>query len=231
MIKEIDRLKREDEERRKLEEEAKEAEKKKSEAAAAAAAVIESGNEKEKKKNEEQKAPEQAKKPIPRPPPLPTCWPPQVVDGKNVGGDGGASFGMPMGGAGRGGLLSALMGGRGEGRGGPLAFLRRKSGTMFKPPVPKLKQLHWDTLESTEGTLWAEDTCKLGMVTLLTVGVINPRPFPTMLSLISLKSSRQPRKKIQQQKLPKISQELLDCQEVERINRYLVRDEEEVILS
>jgi hypothetical protein len=162
MIRELDRLKREEEARRQVEEEARLAEEKK----VAQERLASQKKESEEKEREQKKSEEKAKKSIPRPPPLPSCWPPQVVDGKNVGGDssGGAAFGMPGGGEGRGGLLGALLGGRGGGgRGGPLAFLRRKSGTMFKPAGPKLKQLHWDTLDSTEGTLWAEDS-KIGMV-------------------------------------------------------------------
>jgi hypothetical protein len=157
MIKELDRLKQEEEERRRAEEKAASEARKISEEKSAKDSEAEAAK---KKAAEETK--ENPKKAIPRPPPLPTCWPPQVVDGKNVGGDapgGGAAFGIPSGGGGRGGLLGALMGGRGGG--GPLAFIRRKS---VKPAVPKLKQLHWDTLDSTEGTLWAENPTKIGMV-------------------------------------------------------------------
>jgi hypothetical protein len=118
----------------------------------------------EKAQEEESKKKEANKKPIPRPPPLPTCWPPQVVDGKNVGGDAvGVNLGGMGGpaGGGRGGLLGALLGGRGGGRGGggPLAFLKGKAGgAAAKPAGPKLKQLHWETLATTEGTLWEENS-------------------------------------------------------------------------
>lgn len=126
--------------------------------------------EKKKKSEQDSKVKEDEKKaanrkPIPRPPPLPTCWPPVVVDGKNVCGDEAVGVNMAdvmgggRGGGGRGGLLGALLGGRGGGRGGgPLAFLRRKSGGNFKPAGPKLKQLHWETLASTEGTLWEDSS-------------------------------------------------------------------------
>mmetsp|Transcript_4831 Transcript_4831/g.7348 ORF Transcript_4831/g.7348 Transcript_4831/m.7348 type:complete len:1311 (+) Transcript_4831:91-4023(+) len=127
------------------------------------AAEKEKAEEEARKKAEEEEAKQEelkkSKKPIPRPPPLPTCWPPVVVDGKNVGGNdlesGGVGLPGPgMGGGGRGALLGALLGGRGGGGRGPVAFLRRKSGGNFKPSGPKLKQLHWETLASTEGTLW-----------------------------------------------------------------------------
>lgn len=213
MIKEIDRLKREEEAKR-LDEERLIAEKKEAEEKA------EVEEAKVKKEEEEKKQMEKAKKPIPRPPPLPSCWPPQVVNGKNVGGDGApGAFGMPSDGGGRGGLLSALMGGRGGGgRGGPLAILRRKSGTMLKPPVPKLKQLHWDTLESTEGTLWAEDSSTLGMVLIcIRTTLLIFRPSPMMHSPTSRKSSLLHKKRILLQRRLKICRELLACQE-EKIN-------------
>lgn len=154
---------------------------------------------------------------------MPTCWPPQVVDGKNVGGDapggGGAAFGIPSGGGGRGGLLGALMGGRGGG--GPLAFIRRKS---VKPAVPKLKQLHWDTLDSTEGTLWAENPTKIGLVCVSFLLAASDtgcphRPSLTTHSLTSQMSSLPHRKKMLLPKLPKTCPALLGCLDLARISR------------
>ena len=159
MNEEARKAKEAEEKARAEKEEAEKAEREKATAAAEAEKNAKEGAKDTKK--------DTSTKPIPRPPPLPTCWPPQVVDGKNVGGDGPIGINMAnvlgggRGGGGRGDMLGALLGGRGGGRGGPLAFLRRKSGGNFKPMGPKLKQLHWDTLDATEGTLW-EDKSSAG---------------------------------------------------------------------
>jgi hypothetical protein len=218
MIKEMDRLKREEEERRAEEKATVEARR----VAEERSAMKVSEKEEKRAEEEETKTKEAPKKAIPRPPPLPTCWPPQVVDGKNVGGDlgVGAAFGMPGGGGGRGGLLGALMGGRGGG-GGPLAFLRRKSGTMFKPAVPKLKQLHWDTLESTEGTLWADNSSKIGMVVPVSPSLPDQlrRPSLTTPSRTLPTCSLPHRRKTPPPRPPRTCPGPSDCLDLGKINR------------
>lgn len=81
---------------------------------------------------------------IPRPPPLPTSWPPQVENGVNVGGNTPVATGpcLPPP-AGKGGAISGLFGALTEdGTGG-----RRKSLMKMKPAPPKRKQLHWEMLD------------------------------------------------------------------------------------
>ena len=88
---------------------------------------------------------------IPRPPPLPTSWPPRVENGVNVGGDiantGGPIIPPTSGG------MSSLFGALKDGAGA----LKRKSIVSMKPQGPKRKQLHWDILDNIEGTIWADE--------------------------------------------------------------------------
>lgn len=99
------------------------------------------------------------KKPIPAPPPLPTSWPPKVVNGQNVDNPAASDDGSSPGGA-----VAAMLAGRAAGNpllaGGALskgiAGLKRRS--LQKPAGPKLKQFHWDMVTEvpTEGSLWSE---------------------------------------------------------------------------
>jgi hypothetical protein len=90
---------------------------------------------------------EKKKKAIPLPPPLPTRWPPVVVDGKNVGGDSNDGKSAVN-------RIGEEIGAKGSMSGAKLGS--RGASAKAEPTGPKRKALFWDMITSTKGTLWEE---------------------------------------------------------------------------
>ena len=97
------------------------------------------------------------KRSIPIPPPLPTTWPPKVINGENVEVPGGDS----------GDVIASMLAGKLTGMRNPLlaggalssgiASLKRRS-VQKTTAGPKLKQFHWDMISDVplKGSMWEE---------------------------------------------------------------------------